>query len=66
VQFFREQGCAGATVTRAVMGYGAGSRLHEDEFWRLSSDAPSSCRWSISPNGSIGCCRRCRRWFQGD
>lgn len=40
VQFFREQGCAGATVTRAVMGYGAGSRLHEDEFWRLSSDAP--------------------------
>src|SRR5579883_296992 len=40
VQFFREQGCAGATVTRAVMGYGAGSRLHEDEVWRLSSDAP--------------------------
>jgi CBS domain-containing protein len=40
VQFLREQGCAGATVTRAVAGYGAGSRLHESGGWRLSSDAP--------------------------
>jgi CBS domain-containing protein len=40
VQFLREQGCAGATVNRAVAGYGAGSRLHEDGGWHLSSDAP--------------------------
>ena len=40
VQFFREQGCAGATVMRAVAGYGAGGRLHRDGVWRLSSDAP--------------------------
>jgi CBS-domain-containing membrane protein len=40
VQFLREQGCAGATVTRAVAGYGAGSRLHESSGWRWSSDAP--------------------------
>ena len=40
VQFLREQGCAGATVTRAVAGYGVGSRLHESGGWRLSSDAP--------------------------
>lgn len=40
VHFFRENGCAGATVTRAILGYGAASRLHEDEVWRLSSDAP--------------------------
>jgi CBS-domain-containing membrane protein len=40
VQFLREQGCAGATVTRAVAGYGAGSRLHESGGWRWSSDAP--------------------------
>jgi CBS-domain-containing membrane protein len=40
VQFLREQGCAGATVNRAVAGYGAGSRLHEGGGWHLSSDAP--------------------------
>src|SRR5438105_3218044 len=40
VQLLREQGCAGATVSRAVAGYGAGSRLHESGGWRLSSDAP--------------------------
>ncbi len=40
VQFLREQGCAGATVTRAVAGYGAGTRLHKDSGWHLSSDAP--------------------------
>ena len=40
VQYLREQGCAGATVTRAVEGYGAGARLHESGGWRLSSDAP--------------------------
>src|SRR6266487_3251154 len=40
VQFLREQGCAGATVTRAIAGYGAGARLHEQKEWRWSSDAP--------------------------
>jgi PII-like signaling protein len=40
VQFFREHGCAGATVTRAIAGYGAGRRLHQDGVWHLSSDAP--------------------------
>ncbi len=40
VQFLREQGCAGATVTRAVAGYGAGARLHESGGWHWSSDAP--------------------------
>jgi CBS domain-containing protein len=40
VQFFREHGCAGATVMRAVAGYGAGRRLHHEGGWHLSSDAP--------------------------
>jgi PII-like signaling protein len=40
VQLLRVQGCAGATVSRAVSGYGAGSRLHEEGGWHLSSDAP--------------------------
>ncbi|HZU68763.1 MAG TPA: DUF190 domain-containing protein [Ktedonobacteraceae bacterium] len=40
IQYLREQGCAGATVTRAIAGYGAGSRLHTTEGLRWSSDAP--------------------------
>ncbi len=40
VHLLREQGCAGATVTRAIAGYGAGTRLHEQKEWRWSSDAP--------------------------
>jgi CBS domain-containing protein len=39
IQYLREQGCAGATVTRAVAGYGAGARLHESGGLRWSSDA---------------------------
>jgi CBS-domain-containing membrane protein len=39
-QFLRDQGCAGATATRAVAGYGAGARLHENTSGlRWSSDA---------------------------
>lgn len=40
VQLLRERGCAGATVTRAVAGYGAGAHLHESGRWSWSSDAP--------------------------
>jgi hypothetical protein len=36
----RELGLAGATVTRAVMGYGASSRLHTAKILRLSLDLP--------------------------
>src|SRR6266699_5500008 len=39
MQVLRAAGCAGATVTRAVVGYGAGARLHEQGGLRLSSDA---------------------------
>src|SRR5258708_1530857 len=39
MQLLRDSGCAGATVTRAVAGYGAGARLHEQGGLRLSSDA---------------------------
>jgi CBS-domain-containing membrane protein len=39
VQLLREHNCAGATVTRAVAGYGAGARLHESGGWHWSSDA---------------------------
>src|SRR5260221_389747 len=40
VQMLREQGCAGATASRAIAGYGAGTRLHESGGWHWSSDAP--------------------------
>lgn len=40
VQYLREHGCAGATVTRAIAGYGAGVRLHTSRRWQWTSNAP--------------------------
>ncbi len=40
IQVLREQGGAGATVTRAIAGYGAGSRFHEQKGFHWSSDTP--------------------------
>jgi PII-like signaling protein len=39
IHVLREHECAGATATRAVLGYGAGARLHEQRSWQWSSDA---------------------------
>jgi hypothetical protein len=36
----RELGLAGATATRALMGFGASSRLHTAKILRLSLDLP--------------------------
>ena len=36
----REEGCAGATVTRGIAGFGASARLHTDKVLRLSTDLP--------------------------
>jgi PII-like signaling protein len=36
----RELGLAGATVTRAIMGFGASSHLHTAKILRLSLDLP--------------------------
>jgi PII-like signaling protein len=36
----REQGLAGATVTRGVLGFGADSRMHSAKILRLSEDLP--------------------------
>ncbi len=40
VQLLREELCAGATVSRAIAGYGAGSRLHTQQALHWSSDVP--------------------------
>jgi len=40
VQTAREQGMAGATVLRGIMGFGAHSRMHTAKILRLSEDLP--------------------------
>ena len=40
VELLRKRGLAGATVTRAIMGFGATARLHTDSVLRLSLDLP--------------------------
>ena len=40
VQLCRERGIAGATVTRAVEGYGGSGRLHTSRLLELSEDLP--------------------------
>lgn len=40
VQRLREEGIAGATVIRAIEGYGAKSHLHTARILRLSEDLP--------------------------
>lgn len=40
VELLRRKHYAGATVVRAIMGFGASSRLHTDRFLELSLDLP--------------------------
>ena len=40
VRYLREEGIAGATVTRAIEGFGAKSHLHTGRILRLSEDLP--------------------------
>jgi len=40
VELLRSRGMAGATATRAIMGFGANARLHTDSVLRLSLDLP--------------------------
>ena len=40
VELLRARQFAGATVTRAIMGFGATARLHTDKVLRLSVDLP--------------------------
>jgi PII-like signaling protein len=40
VEMLRQRHYAGATVYRAIMGFGASSRIHTDRFLELSLDLP--------------------------
>jgi PII-like signaling protein len=40
VLLLRERGCAGATVLRGIMGFGATAGIHSEKVLRLSLDLP--------------------------
>lgn len=40
VKLAKKEGLAGATVTRAILGFGANSRIHSANILRLSEDLP--------------------------
>lgn len=40
VQFLQQHGCAGATVTKAIAGYGSSGKMHEAHLFHLSEDVP--------------------------
>jgi PII-like signaling protein len=40
VRFLRSHGCAGATVTRAIAGYGQSGKVHEAHVFSLIEDVP--------------------------
>ncbi len=40
VEFFKEEGLAGATVLRGILGFGKTSIIHTTSVLRLSSDLP--------------------------
>jgi PII-like signaling protein len=58
LELFRTRGLAGATVLRAVAGFGANSVVHTANILRLSADLPSSSRSWIRRSDWRPCCRR--------
>ena len=49
LELLRREGCAGATVTRAIAGFGAHSRIHSAAIVRLSEDLPLIIQWVDHP-----------------
>lgn len=49
VELLRAEGCAGATVTKGVMGFGAASRIHTANILRLSEDLPMTVMFVDTP-----------------
>lgn len=49
LEFLKKENCAGATVTRAVAGFGAASRIHTASIVALSSDLPLIIDWVDNP-----------------
>ena len=49
VEMLRGEGCAGATVTRGIMGFGKGSRIHTSNILVLSEDLPVTIVFADTP-----------------
>lgn len=49
LEYLRREGAAGATVTRALAGFGARSRIHTSNIEVLSSDLPIRIEWIDLP-----------------
>jgi CBS domain-containing protein len=49
LEMLKAEDCAGATVTRALSGYGAHSRIHTASLVTLSADLPLVIEWVDSP-----------------
>lgn len=45
LEYLRRSGASGATVTRAIAGYGAHSKIHAASIVDLSSDLPLILEW---------------------
>lgn len=45
VDYLRSEGASGATVTRAIVGFGAHSKIHAANLVDLSSDLPLVLEW---------------------
>lgn len=50
LEMLKSENCAGATVTRAVAGFGAHSRIHSASIVRLSEDLPLVIEWVDHPD----------------
>lgn len=50
LEMLKSENCAGATVTRAVAGFGAHSRIHSASIMRLSEDLPLVIEWVDHPD----------------
>lgn len=40
MKFLHQHGCSGATITRAVAGYGVSGKMHEEHLLRYAGDVP--------------------------
>jgi CBS domain-containing protein len=50
LEMLKQEDCAGATVTRALAGFGAHSRIHTARLVDLSADLPLVIEWIDNPN----------------
>lgn len=65
LELLRRNGAAGATVTRAVAGYGAHSKIHAASILDLSSDLPLVLEWIDTPERVDALLPRVEEMFQG-